>query len=319
MDDQKLKTLKLYMDIIIRDGGSDDPKHDMIMLADYYQYLSDKIFPAEFVIDVKEDFLLCFESLYLWLHEKLTLLSPSIKSQIEEIFTSKNLCEIFAILSSVSPKDIRRYNKNMSLGMLGSFFAPKLELKINDQQAELVSSRNILDTKIALTRLAQVVRFSASKIQDTSFGSSNFDEFKSSYDPDLINKAKMSALVGILKSQVTDLHQDPNTELLLEKLEEIEAEVKKAKPHWGLIFSTLFVIFGFTADLKTLNPDVYEKPLQTIENILFTVHEEGKVETNKSSLKLLGEKPSQPFTSHDNNKAVVNTTRKEDELMEAQT
>jgi hypothetical protein len=317
MDDKKLEHLKLYIDIIIRNGGSDDPKHDMTILADYYQYLSDKIIPAEFTVDVKEDFLLCFESLYLWLHEKLSLLSPSIKNQIEEIFTSKNLCEIFAILSSVTPQDIRRYNKSMSLGFFGSLYAPKFDLKINEQQAELVSSRNILDTKIALTRLAQVVRFSASKIQDTSFGSSNFDEFKSSYDPDLINKAKMSALIGILKSQVTDLPQDKNTELLLEKLEEIETEVKKNKPHWGLIFSTLFVIFGFTADLKTLNPDVYEKPLKTIENILFTAHEEGKVEKNNSSLKLIGEEPSQPFQPK--NQEMVNAIRKEDELVETET
>ncbi|MFT6908738.1 MAG: hypothetical protein ACJAS1_005442 [Oleiphilaceae bacterium] len=318
MDDNKLTMLKHYIDIIIRDGGSGDPKHDMMMLADYYQLLSDKVIPSEFYIDVKEEFLLCFESLYLWLHEKLTLLSPSIKTQIEDIFTSKNLCEIFAILSSISPRDIRRFNRNKSFGVFGSILSSKVGVNINDHQAELISSRNILDTKVALTRLAQVVRFSASKVNDISFGSSNFDEFKSSYDPDLINKAKMSALVGILKSQITDLPQDKNTELLLEKLEEIESEVKKNKPHWGLIFSTIFVIFGFTADLKTLSPDVYTKPLQTIENILFTAHEEGKVEQNKSSLKLLGEKPSEPFSPSNDEKVVVNTNR-EDELVDAET
>ncbi|WP_440877484.1 hypothetical protein [Thalassotalea sp. PLHSN55] len=318
MDENKLKVLKYDIDAIIRNGSTGDSKNDMIVLADYYQYLSDKIMPYNFSIDAPEEFLLCFESLYLWLHEKLTLLSPSIKTQIEDIFTNKNLCEIFAILSSISPKDIYRFNRSKSFGVFGSIFAPKLDIKFNDQQAELVSSRNILDTKVALTRLAQVVRFSASKISDVSFGSSSFEEFKSSYDPDLINKAKMSALVGILKSQISDLPQDQNTSLLLEKLDEIESEVKKSKPHWGLIFSTLFVIFGFTADLKTLNPDVYTKPLQTIENILFSAHDEGKVEKNKASIKLLSDSPSQPFSQKQNDEVVVNS-RKEDELEEAET
>jgi hypothetical protein len=318
MDDNKLKILKYYIDSIIRDGGTEDPKQDMIMLADYYQYLSDNVIPSEYAINVKEDFLLCFESLYLWLHEKLTLLSPSIKSQIEDIFTSKNLCEIFAILSSISPIDIKRFNRNKSFGVFGSVLSPKFDLSINEQQAELISARNILDTKVALTRLAQVVRFSASKVNDISLGSASFEEFKSSYDPDLINKVKVSALVGILKSQLSGLPQDKNTELLLEKLDEIETEIKKSKPHWGVIFSTLFVIFGFTADLKTLSPDVYTKPLQTIENILFTVHEEGKVEKNKALLKLLGGQPPKPFTSNSDEKVVVNT-RREDELVESET
>lgn len=315
MDDDQLDVLKYYIERIISDGGTKDPKQDMIKLADYYQYLSDKVIPSEYAIDVKQNFLLCFESLYLWLHEKLTLLSPSIKSQIEEIFTSKNLCEIFAILSSISPLDIKRFNRNKSFGKFGSLLFPKFDLSINEQQAELISARNILDTKVALTRLAQVVRFSASKVNDISLGSANFEEFKSSYDPDLINKVKVSALVGILKSQLSDLPQDKNTELLLEKLDEIETEVKKSKPHWGVIFSTLFVIFGFTADLKTLSPDVYTKPLQTIENILFTVHEEGKVEQNKASLKLLKGQPSKPFTPSNDKQVIVNT-RREDELVE---
>jgi|GEM_PF-2556960 len=317
MDDKKLDRLKFYIDVIIRDGGTDDPKQDMINLADYYQYLSERIIPEEYAVDVNENFLLSFESLYLWLQEKLTLLPPNIKNQIEEIFTEKNLCEIFAILSSVSAKDIRRFNRIKSYGVLASVFTSRLDIKINTQQAELVSSRNILDTKVALTRLAQVVRFSASKVSDVSLGSANFEEFKSSYNPDLINKAKVSALVSILKSQITDLPQDKNTELLIEKLDEIETEVKKPKPHWGLIFSTLFVVFGFTADLKTLNPDVYEKPLQTIENILLTVHEEGKVETNKAARKLISESPSKPFSSTKVKDAVL-TSRKEDESVKTE-
>jgi hypothetical protein len=316
MEEEDLKILKYYINSIIRDGGTKDPKSDMLKLADYYQYLSSCIQPDEYFIDADKELILNFEALYLWLHERTSILSSSIKEQIENIFKDKNLCEIFAILTSISPKDIRRINRNRSLGAFGNIFAAKLSVDLNDKQAELVTSRNILDTKVALVRLAQVVRFSASKINDYSMGSSNFEDFKSSYNPDLINKVKVSALVGVLKSQISDLPQDENTELLLEKLESIEIEIKKSKPHWGLIFSTLFVIFGFTADLKTLSPDIYEKPLQTIETILFTVHEEGKVETSRKTASLL----SAPDEKKPNlSEKVLLRSREKGEFVDAET
>jgi hypothetical protein len=44
----------------------------------------------------------------------------------------------------------------------------------------------------------------------------------------------------------------------------------------------LFLVFGFIADLKTLNPVIYTKPLQTVEVILLNLHEEGQVEKSTS-------------------------------------
>jgi hypothetical protein len=167
-----------------------------------------------------------------------------------------------------------------------------------------------LDTKIALKRLSQVVKFSASKVDDSWAGSSSFDEFKSSYDPDLINKAKMSALISLLKSQISQLPQDANTELLLAKIDSIDNEIRKPNPHWGIIFSTLFVLFGFTADLKTLDPDVYEKPFETIETILQTAHKEGMVETQRKTSGLL---QSPQRKAPEANQNVISNSR-EDEL-----
>lgn len=295
--------LKMCIDKIVQDGGSDNPKKDMNSLADYYQYLSSCILPEEYRVDANKEFILSFESLFLWLHEKSSSLSPDIKNQINEIFRSKNLCEIFAVLASISPTDIRRINLSRKRKSIFSafFVSSTRNIKAYEGQAEILSSKSLFDTKVSLVRLAQVVRFSASKINDFSMGSPDFEEFKSSYDPNLINKAKVSALIGVLKSQLSELQQDGNTKLLLEKLDEIETEIKKNKPHWGLIFSTFFVIFGFTADLKTLNPAVYEKPFQTIEKILLTVHEEGQIETNKGIVKLI-KAPSKedPLSSHQN-------------------
>ena len=117
VEEEKFNVLKYHIDRIIQDGGSDDPKQDMLYVAEYYQYLSDNLNPEEYLIDASKELILSFESLYLWLSEKLSHLSNSIGNQIEEIFKTKNLCEIFAILASLSPSDIRRINRNRSLGV----------------------------------------------------------------------------------------------------------------------------------------------------------------------------------------------------------
>lgn len=302
MNEKEIEISNYYIDRIVLDGGTDNPKEDMLNLAKYYQQLSESINPDNFKITASKNSLLNFETLYLWLHEKITLSLPKIKDQIENIFYENNLCEIFAILSTVTQDEILRSNRKQNMGLLGALIYSDASPSLTKDKSNLVSSRNLLNVKIALTRIAQIVRFSASKIDKSDAGPNNFNEFKSSYNPDLINKLNISALVGLFKSQLSELPKDENTTLLIDKLDSIEKEFKKKNPHWAYIFSTLFVILGFTADLKTINPEIYETPLQTIESLIHVVLEEGKVETRMSSYKLtaypLKNKPNpEPFRS----------------------
>ncbi|WP_289032224.1 hypothetical protein [uncultured Paraglaciecola sp.] len=300
----------------LRDGisrtleGRDYPsvKDKMLTVSSYYRYMSTSIASDEILIDCDRELLSNFEAVYLWLIEQLVYLPAHLKNQVENIFQEAKLCELFAILSSLSDKEIwtinRRRRLSSSMGIFASFF--KIRNYSELEESQLVSTTHLVNAKIALTRLSQVTRFSASKFDDDFYAVDGFEEFSSRYNPEIINKARIVALVNLLKSQFHEIEENDDTKLILEKLEAVEKEINKRKPHWGLIFSTVFVIFGFTADLKTLNPDAYKKPLETIEAILYNLHEDGQVEKNISK-KL-------PYSPNDNgkNQKSIGLFRRED-------
>lgn len=266
--------------------GRDYPsvKDKMLTVSAYYRYMSTSITSEEILIDCDRDLLSNFEAVYLWLIEQVVYLPVHLKNQVEGIFNEAKLCELFAILSSLSDKEIwtinRRRRFNGSFSLLSSLFKFKNYSEL--EKSQLVSTTHLVNAKVALTRLSQVTKFSASKFDDDFYAVDGFEEFSSRYNPEIINKARVVALVNLLKSQFQDIEESKDTKLILEKLEQVEKEINKRRPHWGLIFSTIFVLFGFTADLKTLNPGVYAKPLETIEAILFNLHEDGQVEKSFS-------------------------------------
>ncbi|MGP9809390.1 hypothetical protein ACT3TQ_14510 [Halomonas sp. AOP12-C2-37] len=266
--------------------GRDYPsvRDKMLAVSAYYRYMSTSIASDEILIDCDRELLSNFEAVYLWLIEQLVYLPAHLKDQVEGIFNEAKLCELFAILSSLNDKEIwtinRRRRLNSSFGILSSFFKIRGYSELEDSQ--LVSTTHLVNAKVALTRLSQVTKFSASKFDDDFHAVDRFEEFSSRYNTEIINKARTVALVNLLKSQIQEIEESDDTKLILEKLDQVEKEINKRRPRWGLIFSTIFVIFGFTADLKTLNPYVYSKPLKTIEAILFNLHEDGQVEKNIS-------------------------------------
>lgn len=289
--------------------GRDYPsvKDKMLTVSNYYRYMSTSIASDEILIDCDRELLSNFEAVYLWLIEQLVYLPTHLKDQVEGIFKEAKLCELFAILSSLSDKEIwtinRRRRMNSSFGVFSSIF--KIVNSREHEETQLVSTTHLVNAKVSLARLSQVTKFSASKFGDDFYAVDGFEEFSSRYNPNIINKARIVALVNLLKSQFHEIDESDDTKLILEKLEQVEKEINKIRPHWGLIFSTIFVIFGFTADLKTLNPDVYAKPLQTIEAILFNLHEDGQVEKNIS-------KKLPTYPENDKNKAAIGFFRREE-------
>lgn len=290
-------------------------KDKMLTVSNYYRYMSTSIASDEILIDCDRELLSNFEAVYLWLIEQLVYLPAHLKEQVENMFQEAKLCELFAILSSLSDKEIwainRRRRLNSSMGIFASIF--KLRSFSELEESQLVSTTHLVNAKVALARLSQVTKFSASKFDDDFYAVDGFEEFSSRYNPEIINRARIVALVNLLKSQFQEIEASDDTKLILGKLEEIEKEINKRKPHWGLIFSTVFVIFGFTADLKTLNPAIYTKPLETIEAILYNLHEDGQVEKNVSK-KL----PHVPTGGGKHSKA-IGLFRREDPEVESET
>ena len=285
MTEEELDKLKESIRKILEGRDYPSNKDKMLALSSYYRYMSDSITSEEILIDCDKELLISFEAVYLWLQEQLTYLPAHLKDQVEKIFQDTRLCELFAILSSLSDKEIwainRRRRLNNSIGIFASIFTRRNNTELEESQ--LVSATHLVNAKIALTRLCQITKFSASKVDDDFYTSDGFEDFSTRYNPEMINKAKVIALLNLLKSQFQEIGVTDDTKLILQKLEEVEKEINKRRPHWGLIFSTFFVIFGFTADLKTLNPTVYTKPLETIEAILYSLHEDGQVEKNVSN------------------------------------
>jgi hypothetical protein len=284
MLEKELESLKENINYLL--DGRDYPsnKQKMLSVSKYYRYMSSSIASEEILIDCDKDLLFNFEAIYLWLQEQLTYLPSHLKEQVEGIFKASKLCELFAILSSLSDREIYLINRRRQLSSTFNFFASihSIGRSSGIEQSQLVSANNLVEAKVSLSRLCQVTKFAASKVDDDFYIDDGLDDFSKRYDPNMINKPKILALVNLLKSQLNEIEITDDVKLVLEKLDVIEKEINKRRPHWGLIFSMVFVAFGFTADLKTLDPTIYTKPLQTIEAILFNLHEGGQVEKNTS-------------------------------------
>jgi len=284
MSEMEFEELKKNIEHLL--DGRDYPsnKIKMLSVSQYYRYMSESIASDEILINCDKNLLINFEAIYLWLQEQLVYLPSHLKDQVEDIFKTAKLCELFAILSSLSEKEIwsinRRRRLNSSFGIFAGLFSRRNYSELEESQ--LVSGTHLVEAKVALTRLCQVSKFAASKVEDNFYTNDGFEEFSDRYDPNMINKPKIIALVNLLKSQLNEVQTTDDVKLILNKLEVVEKEINKRSPHWGLIFSTFFIIFGFTADLKTLDPTIYTKPFETIESILFNLHEDGQVERNTS-------------------------------------
>jgi hypothetical protein len=280
----EIEKLKKNIEYLL--GGKDYPsdKDKMVSVSKYFRYLSECISSDEILINCDKELLMSFEAIYLWLQEQLAYLPSHLKDQIENINKTSKLCELFAILSSLSDKEIwsisRRRRLNASFGIFANIISIRSYSEL--EKSQLVSGTHLVEAKVALTRLCQVTLFASTKVDNDFFIDDDIEDFSKRYNPNIINKSKIIALVNLLKSQLNEVEENDDVKLILEKLDVVEKEINKRKPRWGVIFSVLFLVFGFTADLKTLNPAIYTKPLQTVEAILLNLHEEGQVEKSTS-------------------------------------
>lgn len=282
MLEEELKKLKEGISRTLEGRDYPSIKDKMLIVSNYYEYMSMSIISNEILIDCDRELLCSFEAIYLWLIEQLGHLPDHLKNQVEGIFKEVKLCELFAILASLSEKEIYTIKRRRKLNNSFGIFYSLLNIKISseNEDAQLISTTHLINAKISLTRLSQIVKFSASKFDDDFQTIDEFKEFSNRYNPNIINKAKIVALVNILKSQFQEIEENDDIKLILKKLDLVEKEIIKGRPHWGFIFSTIFVIFGFTADLRTLSPNVYTETYQTVEAIFFNLHEDGQVKKN---------------------------------------
>lgn len=297
MEEKDLNYLKLHLNNLFINENERDISRDFKYISDYYNYLASCIDYQELSINADSTLLEEFEAIHLWLQEKLLLFPDPIKSQVDKIFDEHNLCDVFSIIANLNEEhiwQIKRSQRISRLPKIYSIFGVKLMLPPIESQ--IINYEKFFAVKRALTRLSQVLKYAS------SLNISNFDqtiyEFKSNYDPELINKNKLFTLISYLRVQIESDPDNKNFEKVSKKLDSLEAEIKRPKVRWAVVITGFFVLMGFLADLKTLSPDIYSNPHKTVESIIHVLHADGMVQESMAK-NLLEHKNQDQNDNHD--------------------
>ena len=252
-------------------------------ISEYYGYLANALDHRRVSIDADPELIQRFESVFLWLQDRLVVYPDSIRRQIAKIEQDNFLCELFTILSVLSPEERNNFPRRSPFFLA---FYSFWRIDQSDGLEQLTRSR-VLGAKMALTQLSQVLEFATSiKVVDYD---ETFGDFKDNFDPNLIEKTKLLALVNYLHTQANSISDEAVRTQLTGKISDLEKEIRKPKVRWGAVITGFFILFGFLANLKTMHPTIYDRPLQTVESILLVLHKDSLVSSNEQHLLSEGE------------------------------
>jgi hypothetical protein len=219
--------------------------------------------------------------------ERLLLYPESIGKQANAIIADSDLPQTIAVLNILPEHELRAIRIWGAFSFFSAFGHLLTAIMGRSSLADSygLTSEALLKTRMALFRLSQVLRY-ASTLDLIDYDAS-FQEFKDHYNPDLVEKTKVVALINIVRVQVRACG-DPEMQSRLEsKLERIEEEIRKTKPRWGTVIAGLFVLLGALADLKSLQPQLYSESYGVVSRIIQVLHEEGSVERSRGPHTLL--------------------------------
>ncbi len=253
-----------------------EPSDELSTISKYFEYLGSRIDYDSLQIDVSSELLGHFEALCLLLSDRIRLYPDAIQEQVAEVLQKEDLARVFAVFAAISEDHKRRlarkYRSKWS-ALMRYVFANSIVAPLE------MSPERLFTLKLALNRLAQIVRY-ASTIQFIDYDT-GADRLNDHYDPSLIEKAKLLALVNALKVQLGKVPDESVRERLLERVNQLEDEIRKSRPRWGRIIAGFFIVFSFVADVKSVTPDAYDAVYDTITAIMRTMHEEGSVQYHR--------------------------------------
>jgi len=235
--------------------------------------------PKPWTLRLDPDFLRHFEAVSLLLRDHLRLYPPTILKQVETIL-DKNVERVFAILSTFSRREVRRMLRPSLLESFAKGF-PFVTIREGG-----LSRANLFEARIALNRLAQIVRYAAS-VQLVDYDI-DIDELADHYDPKLLDKPKLLALINLLKVQIGQVPDSTIRDRLMDRIDRLEDEIRKPRPRWGRVIAGFFVLYSFVADVRTISPGAYDVVYNTISAIVATLHQDGGVQ-HRQRLPLLPE------------------------------
>jgi hypothetical protein len=289
------QTLLIGIQVMFYKDHEEDVSSCLRKLSEYASYLSEHIDYETINIDVDKELLDLFESVVLWLSDKLYPYPEFIRNDIFSIIHENRLRDVVSIIANLSKRHLYLLRRKKSA--FGLFFAvSSMFLKIDESKIgiDFISPEILFKAKVALNRIAQILKYAAT-LEVESYDE-EYEDFSNNYNPNLVDKHKILALINVLRVQINKIPNNKNTKLILEKLDKIEKELKKPKIRWGLIISGFFILFGFIADLKTLEPHIYEAPQKVVEQILNVIHRDGCVQQeNQFLLREKGGSPVNPM------------------------
>jgi hypothetical protein len=270
------ETQLLYIDLLFSQYTEQEPSEDLRVISKYFEHLGNQIFYRPPRVDVSSALLTRFESVCLLLRDRLRIYPETVHAQVEQILKDSGLERMFAVIAALSNEEMKRTELqnflSRAISALPSLFRPTL----NQDVISVPTRQSMFEAKIALNRIAQILRY-ASSIEVVDHDNTT-EDLKDHYDPSLVDKAKILTLLGLLRVQTNNVPDMDVRGRLLENVDRIEEELRRPKPRWGRIIAAIFVVFGFLADLKTLNPTVYDSLYRTVHAIVNVLHVEGSVE-----------------------------------------
>lgn len=247
-------------------------------IAKYYSFLAEKINPKTFSIEIRKDLIQCFESVYLLLIDKMQIYPDAIRNQVSNINRENHICDIMAVAGSIEPADLNRIKFRSSFQVIADiipFIGRSFRISIDNGEYVDITRKSLFKLKVSLNRLSSILNYAATiKLADYD---ESFYKFRKSYNPELIDKNKLLAFINILRVQINNNPDSKEKSVIVEKLDNIETELRRSRVRWGIVITGFFILFGFFADLKTIAPDIYKEPYAIVQKVLATIHEDGVV------------------------------------------
>ena len=248
-------------------------------IALYLELLSDNLKTINKINEIDNELLQHYEYIALYLNDIGEYYSDRIKQQLYSILNDEKLSELFLSLSIIINNQdfLRKFKYNSFLGSRNVIFKlPYMLLNPENEDFVEIDDKKIFSAKITLIKLAKLLRHIADKEMAINFN--DFDDLKSNYDFNLMDENKILSLLSLLKSE---LNGKKGVEQILIKIDSVEKEIrKKGNKRWGFIITSLFVLFGFVGDLKTLFPETFDRSYKIITVVINTLHHDPQVNQN---------------------------------------
>lgn len=283
--------------IIIEGKAGSDLQSELSGVAEYLEAVAEDLYSTGTITIANKDRFRVFEPIYLWLRNTLTVFPGDLAGQVQEIYSSADLCQTIAAILHLSPRHLRasRFHEvNSTLPTIVRMCTDVMRVLMIGPRSgsKYVESSKLFDTRIALQRASGLVRYAASTANDP-YESATVG-FESHVDTSRIDKPKLAALLEQLARQVEELSDGNVKAVLREKVDQLRREVSSPKVKWGYVITSFFILFSFVADAKSIFPDAYDTVEQTVKEILETVHRSAQRHNSKTD-PALPAPPVKPF------------------------